>query len=102
MEYKTLGILGGGQLGRMSAQAAQTLDLKIVIFTPEKNAPASKVADQTITADYDDKKALEEEKAARQKKYLEEEEAQKKDVEEFMKELKEKAEKMRNRIKNRS
>ena len=41
------------------------------------------------------------EKAARQKKYLEEEEAQKKDVEEFLKELKEKAEKMRNRIKNR-
>ena len=53
------------------------------------------------TAENPKESKAEAEKAARQKKYLEEEEAQKKDVEKFLKELKEKAEKMRNRIKNR-
>lgn len=54
----TLGILGGGQLGRMSAMAAAQLGISVIIFCPEENSPASKVAKQTIVADYDDKDAL--------------------------------------------
>ncbi len=58
MSAKTIGILGGGQLGRMSAQAASKLGIKVVIFTPEDNSPASQVADETIQADYTDQSAL--------------------------------------------
>ena len=54
----TLGILGGGQLGRMSALAAANLGIRVVIFTPEQNSPASQVADHTIIADYSDERAL--------------------------------------------
>ncbi len=56
---KTLGILGGGQLGRMSAQAAHKLGIRTVIFTPEEASPASQVADETIIASYDNTEALE-------------------------------------------
>ncbi len=54
----TLGILGGGQLGRMSAMAAARLGIKVVIYCPEKNSPASHVSSQTIIAKYDDLEAL--------------------------------------------
>lgn len=64
MSAKILGILGGGQLGRMSAQAAKKLGIQTVILTPEENSPASQVADKTIVAPYDDKDALEEFAAA--------------------------------------
>lgn len=56
--YKTLGILGGGQLGRMSAEAAAKLGIRTVIFTPENDSPASQVADETIVAAYEDRAAL--------------------------------------------
>ncbi len=55
----TLGILGGGQLGRMSALAAARLGINVIIYCPEKNAPASQVSCETIIAQYDDLKALE-------------------------------------------
>ena len=55
---KTLGILGGGQLGRMSALAAARLGIKCVIFTDEKNSPASDVVSQAIIGKYSDKKLL--------------------------------------------
>ena len=55
---KTLGILGGGQLGQMSAIAAKKLGLKTVIFTPEENSPASLVADETIIGAYEDEDTL--------------------------------------------
>lgn len=58
MTAKTLGILGGGQLGRMSAQAAKTLNIHTIIFTPEAGSPASQIADETTQAAYDDKAAL--------------------------------------------
>src|SRR5262245_48091104 len=58
MKSITLGILGGGQLGRMSAMAAARLGIKVVIFTDEKNSPASQVADETIVAPYSSKSAL--------------------------------------------
>ncbi|MGH1375914.1 MAG: 5-(carboxyamino)imidazole ribonucleotide synthase [Alphaproteobacteria bacterium] len=53
-----LGILGGGQLGRMSAMAAARLGISVIIYCPEENSPASQVALHTITAAYDDKSAL--------------------------------------------
>lgn len=58
MEIKTLGILGGGQLGRMSALAAGNLGIRVHIFCPEKNCPASQVTDLFTCAEYEDKSAL--------------------------------------------
>ena len=55
----TLGIVGGGQLGRMTALAAAHLGFKVHIFTDEKDSPASHVASRTIVSRYTDKKALE-------------------------------------------
>jgi 5-(carboxyamino)imidazole ribonucleotide synthase len=54
----TIGIVGGGQLGRMSAMAAARLGYRCHIFTPEPDAPASQVASLTTLADYDDNAAL--------------------------------------------
>ena len=54
----TIGILGGGQLGRMLALAAARLGLKCHIFEPGANCPAGQVADKVTTADYDDETAL--------------------------------------------
>lgn len=58
MTAKTLGILGGGQLGQMSAIAASKLGIACIILTPEENSPASQVANETIVADYTDEQAL--------------------------------------------
>ncbi len=55
----TIGILGGGQLGRMLALAAARLGFDTAILTPEENSPASRVAARTIVAAYDDATALE-------------------------------------------
>jgi 5-(carboxyamino)imidazole ribonucleotide synthase len=54
----TIGILGGGQLGRMLAMAAARLGFDVVILTPEPDSPASRVAAHTIQAPYDDASAL--------------------------------------------
>jgi 5-(carboxyamino)imidazole ribonucleotide synthase len=54
----TIGILGGGQLGRMLALAAARLGFDVVILTPEANAPASRVAARALVAAYDDAAAL--------------------------------------------
>lgn len=59
MKNITLGILGGGQLGRMSALAAANLGITVHIFTPEQDSPASKVSAHTIVAEYTDRNALE-------------------------------------------
>lgn len=53
-----IGILGGGQLGRMSAQAAQRLGYHVCILSPEAEGPAAQAADRHLTADYTDEKAL--------------------------------------------
>ena len=55
----TIGILGGGQLGRMLAVAASRLGFSVHIFEPGANCPASAVAARTTTAAYDDTVALE-------------------------------------------
>jgi 5-(carboxyamino)imidazole ribonucleotide synthase len=54
----TIGILGAGQLGRMTALAAAELGYRVVVLTPEEDAPASHVAALTINADYTDEAAL--------------------------------------------
>lgn len=59
MKSLTLGILGGGQLGRMSALAAARLGIKTIIYTPEKDSPASFVSFQTIIGEYSDNTKLE-------------------------------------------
>ena len=54
----TIGILGGGQLGRMLSVAASRLGFKTHIFEPSQNPPAAHVADRVTTAPYDDLAAL--------------------------------------------
>lgn len=54
----TIGILGGGQLGRMLAMAASRLGLRAHIFEPAADAPAAQVAHRCTTADYSDEAAL--------------------------------------------
>ena len=54
----TLGMLGGGQLGRMFTTAAQTMGYKVVVLDPDANSPAGIIADQHICAKYDDETAL--------------------------------------------
>ena len=52
-----LAILGGGQLGRMTAMAARTMGYKIRVMDPEPACPASFVADETIVGRWDDRRA---------------------------------------------
>ena len=54
----TIGILGGGQLGRMTAMAAARLGYRCHIFTPERDSPAAQVSAQATVADYNDRAAL--------------------------------------------
>jgi 5-(carboxyamino)imidazole ribonucleotide synthase len=54
----TIGVLGGGQLGRMLALAAARLGFEVAILAPEPDACAAHVAARCITAAYDDPEAL--------------------------------------------
>jgi 5-(carboxyamino)imidazole ribonucleotide synthase len=53
-----IGILGGGQLGRMLAMAAARLGFDVHVYTDEADSPASRVAARTTLAAYDDHAAL--------------------------------------------
>jgi len=55
----TLGILGGGQLGRYMAISAQQRGYRVAVLDPEPDAPAHQVAHRRIVAAYDDPSALE-------------------------------------------
>ncbi|PEF75897.1 5-(carboxyamino)imidazole ribonucleotide synthase [Bacillus pseudomycoides] len=55
---KTIGIIGGGQLGRMMALAAKEMGYKIAVLDPAKHSPCAQVADIEIVASYDDLKAI--------------------------------------------
>jgi len=55
---ETIGILGGGQLGRMLSAAAARLGFDVVILDPEPDAPAGRVSAHTIVAEYDDPQGL--------------------------------------------
>jgi len=52
-----LAILGGGQLGRMTAMAARTMGYRVRVMDPEPACPASFIADQTIVGRWDDARA---------------------------------------------
>ncbi len=54
----TIGILGGGQLGRMSAIAARRLGYKVKTFDPSAQACAAAIADEHIAAEWSDTEAL--------------------------------------------
>jgi 5-(carboxyamino)imidazole ribonucleotide synthase len=54
----TIGIIGGGQLGRMTAMAAANLGYRSHIYCPEADCPASLVATATTIAAYEDYQAL--------------------------------------------
>lgn len=54
----TVGVMGGGQLGRMFAMAARRMGYRVVIFTPEENSPAGQFADLTRIADYTNEAAV--------------------------------------------
>jgi 5-(carboxyamino)imidazole ribonucleotide synthase len=49
-----LGVMGGGQLGRMFAHAAQKMGYKVAVLEPERNCPAGHAADHLLCADYTD------------------------------------------------
>jgi 5-(carboxyamino)imidazole ribonucleotide synthase len=53
-----LGLLGGGQLGRMFTMAAQSMGYKVLVLDPGADSPAGSVADAHIAADYVDPAAL--------------------------------------------
>ena len=56
----TLGVLGGGQLGRMFVHAAQALGYETVVLDPDAGSPAGRVSHHFIQADYRDENALRE------------------------------------------
>lgn len=56
----TIGIIGGGQLGKMMAQSAKKMGFVVGILDPNENCPAAQVSDWNICADYADKEALRE------------------------------------------
>lgn len=56
----TIGIIGGGQLGRMMAFSAKERGYRIGVLDPTPDCPTAQVADWHIEAEYDDAKALEE------------------------------------------
>jgi 5-(carboxyamino)imidazole ribonucleotide synthase len=54
----TIGMLGGGQLGRMSTFKAKQLGYNVVVLDPTPDAPCGQVADEQIVAQFDDEAAL--------------------------------------------
>jgi 5-(carboxyamino)imidazole ribonucleotide synthase len=56
----TLGVVGGGQLGRMLAEAAAPLGVEVVVTDPTPDAPASPVARDQVVGDFDDPETIRE------------------------------------------
>lgn len=55
----TLGMLGGGQLGRFFVIAAHEMGYRVVVLDPDPHSPAGRIADAHIAAGYEDAEALE-------------------------------------------
>lgn len=55
----TIGVFGGGQLGRMLGIAARRLGYRFAVYSDDEDGPASQVADRSVQAAYDDEEALE-------------------------------------------
>ena len=60
MPYQTLGIIGGGQLGRMMCLSAKAMGYRVAVLDPTPNCPCGQVADIEITAAYNDLSAIKE------------------------------------------
>jgi 5-(carboxyamino)imidazole ribonucleotide synthase len=54
----TLGLLGGGQLGRMFTQAAQRMGYEVIVLDPDPRSPAGRIATRHLQAGYTDEPAL--------------------------------------------
>ena len=54
----TLGIIGGGQLGKMIGIEAKRMSMKLAYLDPDMNCPASTLADQMIVSDFKDEKSI--------------------------------------------
>lgn len=54
----TLGMLGGGQLGRMFVHAATAMGYRVIVLDPDSSSPAGEIAHLHLQADYDDARAL--------------------------------------------
>lgn len=57
---KTIGIIGGGQLGRMMSISAKYMGYNVIVLDPTPNCPTAQVADEQIVAAYDDMDAIKE------------------------------------------
>src|SRR5882724_7516021 len=55
-----IGIVGGGQLGRMMGFAAKQLGFTVTVIDPTPQSPAGQVVDHQIVAPYNDEKAIRE------------------------------------------
>src|SRR5881628_3370587 len=53
-----IGIIGGGQLGKMIAHEARRMSLKVIVLDPTEDCPASRIADRQIVADFKDECAI--------------------------------------------
>ncbi|WP_069840068.1 5-(carboxyamino)imidazole ribonucleotide synthase [Bacillus sp. F56] len=53
-----IGIIGGGQLGKMMAVSAKQMGYKVAVVDPVKDSPCGQVADVEITAHYNDREAI--------------------------------------------
>jgi len=58
MSIKNLGIIGGGQLGSMISSAAKKLNIKTIIYSDDKEAPAQNFCDEFIFGEYNDKQTI--------------------------------------------
>ena len=58
LPYQTIGIIGGGQLGRMMCLAAKAMGYKVAVLDPTPDCPCGQVADIEITAKYNDLEAI--------------------------------------------
>ncbi|MEM8711111.1 MAG: 5-(carboxyamino)imidazole ribonucleotide synthase, partial [Planctomycetota bacterium] len=54
----TLGVFGGGQLGRMFGIAARQLGYRFAVFSDDEDGPAAQVADWAVRGSYDDEAAV--------------------------------------------
>jgi 5-(carboxyamino)imidazole ribonucleotide synthase len=55
---RTIGVIGGGQLGRMFALEAKRMGFEVVVLDPQEHSPCGQVADEQIVANYDDMEAI--------------------------------------------
>jgi 5-(carboxyamino)imidazole ribonucleotide synthase len=57
---ETIGVIGGGQLGRMFALDAKRMGYQVITLDPQEHSPCGQVADEQILAAYSDREAIEE------------------------------------------